>query len=221
MTQYDEKSKLNVAFPPVKDTDNFLSEVISKLGKRQHKVAETEKYAHVTFFLNGGREEPFPGETRSLVPSPKVATYDKKPEMSAEEVTQETIKALKDENDIVIVNYANPDMVGHSGNLNAAKEAITTVDKCVNKLVEAAKKEDATIVLTADHGNAEQMIDHTKNKPHTAHTINMVPFAIINAKDPDMKLKEEGSLIDLAPTVLDLMDIEKPEEMTGKSLIIK
>ncbi|MDD3012792.1 MAG: 2,3-bisphosphoglycerate-independent phosphoglycerate mutase [Candidatus Gastranaerophilales bacterium] len=219
MTEYDEKNTLPVAFPPL-ESKNYLSEVLSKAGKKQHKVAETEKYAHVTFFLNGSREKPFLKETRTLVPSIKIQSYDKNPEMRAEEVTQKTIKALKN-NDVVIVNYANSDMVGHTGNLEATKKAVNTVDNCLKKLVKAAKEEDATIVLTADHGNAECMIDPVTGNPFTTHTKNKVPFAVINAEDPDLQLKKTGSLIDIAPTVLDLLDIKKPEEMTGQSLILK
>jgi len=219
MTQYNEKNTLPVAFPPL-ESKNFLSEVISKAGKKQHKVAETEKYAHVTFFLNGGIEQAYKEETRTLVPSIKVKSYENNPGMRAEEVTQETIKALKD-NDVVVVNYANTDMVGHTGKLQPTIQAVNVVDNCLKKLVKAAKDEDATIVLTADHGNAECMIDPETGNPFTTHTDNPVPFAIINAKNQNLKLKESGSLIDIAPTVLDLLDIPKPEEMIGQSLILK
>jgi 2,3-bisphosphoglycerate-independent phosphoglycerate mutase len=239
MSQYEESSKLPVAFPPIKDNKNTLSEWVSVKGLNQHKVAETEKFAHVTYFINGSIDEPFPGELRTLVPSPKVATYDLKPEMSAYEVTDETIKAIKskeEDNSLVVVNIANPDMVGHTGNLEAAIQAIKTTDECVGKIIKAAKEEDATVVLTADHGNAEKMINKRNGKPHTAHTTNLVPFAIISPEnveinkdgqidikqvENDYKLKKtDVSLVNIAPTVLELMGLEKPEEMTGESLIV-
>ncbi|MDD3012793.1 MAG: 2,3-bisphosphoglycerate-independent phosphoglycerate mutase [Candidatus Gastranaerophilales bacterium] len=221
MTSYFEKTDLPVAFKP-QSAENFLSEVLSKSGKKQFKVAETQKFDHITNFFNNGRKTPFPGEIQQLIKSDEGITFDEKPEMKAKEITEEVKNALRSNDyEFVLVNYANPDMVGHTGKIDAAKKAVTTVDNCLKDLVKTAKEEDATIILTADHGNIEQMIDHTTNEPHTAHTTNMVPLAIINAKDPDIKLKKSGSLVDVAPTVLDLMEIKKPEEMTGESLIVK
>ena len=219
-TSYDETMpNVHIAFKkePVKNT---LGEVISKNGGKQLRIAETEKYAHVTFFFNGGEEKQYEGEDRILVPSPKVETYDMKPEMSAYEVTEKVIEAINSKKyDCIILNYANPDMVGHTGNLPAAIKAIETIDECVGKVVEAINAQKANLLITADHGNAEQMIDYKTGEPHTAHTTNLVPLVLVSEKET-VKLKE-GKLADLAPTILDLMGIEKPEEMTGESLIEK
>ena len=184
---------------------------------KQLRIAETEKYAHVTFFFNGGREKPFEGEERCLIPSPKVATYDLKPEMSAYEVTEELIKRIESEKyDVIIVNYANPDMVGHTGVWNAAIKAVETVDECIGKVVDAIIQHNGIAIITADHGNAEEMFDEN-GEPKTAHTTNPVPFIIIGAGK--LKLRN-GNLGDIAPTMLHLLGIKKPKEMTGNSLII-
>lgn len=216
-TQYDATFPFPVAFEPQKLT-NILGEVLDKNGIKQFRTAETEKYAHVTFFFNGGVEAPNKLETRVLVNSPKVATYDLQPEMSAPEVCEKVLGALDNEEyGFILVNFANPDMVGHTGVMEAAVKACATVDNCVGKIVEKAKEKSVAVVLTADHGNAEYMEDKTTHAPYTAHTTNPVPLFVINAGD--IKLKETGALCDIAPTVLDIMGIEKPAEMTGNSLI--
>ena len=219
-TSYDETMpNVHIAFKkePVKNT---LGEVISKNGGKQLRIAETEKYAHVTFFFNGGEVKQYEGEDRILVPSPKVETYDMKPEMSAYEVTEKVLEAINSKKyNCIILNYAHPDMVGHTGNLPAAIKAIETIDECVGKVVGAINAQKANLLITADHGNAEQMIDYKTGEPHTAHTTNLVPLILISEKE-NVKLKE-GKLADLAPTILELMGIEKPEEMTGESLIEK
>ena len=218
-TQYDETiPKVHIAFQP-EELKNTFGEYIAKKGLTQLRIAETEKYAHVTFFFNGGEEKQYLGEDRILVPSPKVETYDLKPDMSAYEVTQKVVEAINSEKyDTIILNYANPDMVGHTGSLEATIKAIETVDECVQKVVEAMQEKNGIILMTADHGNAEQMIDYKTGEPHTAHTTNPVPLVLIGAEG--VKLKE-GKLADLAPTMLELMGLEKPEEMTGESLIEK
>jgi 2,3-bisphosphoglycerate-independent phosphoglycerate mutase len=208
-------------FPP-HEPRNTLGEVIADLGLTQLRIAETEKYAHVTFFLNGGREEPFPGEARILVPSPKVATYDLKPEMSAAEVTDKLVAAVESGKfDLVVVNYANPDMVGHTGDLEAAIRAVRTIDTCLHRLAEAIGKMGGALLITADHGNIELMRDQTTHQPHTAHTTNLVPLLLVDLADRVGPVTfEDGVLADVAPTVLDLMGLAKPAEMTGHSLII-
>lgn len=219
LTQYDEKLKCPVAFPQVK-LSNILGEIISKHNLKQLRIAETEKYPHVTFFFNGGEEIPFPGEDRILVSSPKVATYDLKPEMSAYEVTDKVVEAiLSKKYDFIVLNYANPDMVGHTGILEAAKKAIETVDKCVGKVFEAVQKVDGILMVTGDHGNAEQMIDPQTKEQFTAHTTDRVPFVLVG-KNLKVKLREGGILADVAPTILYLMKIEKSKEMEGENLII-
>ncbi len=217
-TNYDETIE-NVHIVFKKDEiKNTFGEIVSKMGMTQLRIAETEKYAHVTFFFNGGEEKQYQGEDRILVPSPKVATYDLKPEMSAIEVTDKVVEAIESKKyDTIILNYANPDMVGHTGKLEAAIKAIETIDTCVGRVIEAIEKVDGTVLITADHGNSEQMIDYKTGEPHTAHTTNVVPLVLVGK---DVKLKE-GRLADLAPTMLDLMGIEKPQEMTGESLIEK
>jgi len=221
MTQYDETYNLPIAYPP-HELHGLLGEILEKKGIQQFRTAETEKYAHVTFFFNGGIEKAYSSETRVLVSSPKVATYDLKPEMSAYEVADEVVKALLSKKyGFILVNFANPDMVGHTGILEAAVKAVETVDKCLKKIVDAVIETDATMLLTADHGNAECMEDPVTHKPFTAHTTNEVPFIVINHPDKDITIKEEGILADVAPTVLDIMGIEKPSEMTGNSLIVK
>ncbi len=216
-TQYDATFPFPVAFEPQKLT-NILGEVLDKNGIKQFRTAETEKYAHVTFFFNGGVEAPNKLETRVLVNSPKVATYDLQPEMSAYQVCDEVLKAIDNKDyGFILVNFANPDMVGHTGVMEAAVKACETVDECVGKIVAKAKQNDVAVILTADHGNAEYMEDKITHTPYTAHTTNPVPLFVINAGN--VELKETGALCDIAPTVLNIMKIEKPQEMTGKSLI--
>ena len=208
-----------VAF--VKDEiTNTFGEFLAKNGKKQARIAETEKYAHVTFFFNGGVEEPNEGEDRILVKSPKVATYDLKPEMSAYEVCDKLTEAIRSgKYDVIIINFANPDMVGHTGVEAAAIKAIEAVDECVGKAVDAIKEVDGQMFICADHGNAEQLIDGETGEPFTAHTTNPVPFILVNA-DPSYKLREGGCLADIAPTLIELMGMEQPKEMTGKSLLV-
>ena len=220
MTEYDETFGLPVAYPP-KNLTNILADVLDKHNIKQFRTAETEKYAHVTFFFNGGVEKAYKTETRVLIPSPKVATYDLQPEMSAPEVTEKVIEALKSqEYGFILVNFANPDMVGHTGMLDAAIKAIEFLDECLKKIVDTVKEVDAVMLLTSDHGNAECMEDPHTHKPFTAHTTNPVPFILINDGE-NVTLRPEGCLADIAPTVLELLELEKPEEMTGCSLIIK
>ena len=218
-TQYDETMpNVKIAFKP-ETLKNTFGEYISNRGLTQLRIAETEKYAHVTFFFNGGEEKQYPGEDRILVPSPKVETYDLKPEMSAIEVTDKVVEAINSRKyDCIILNYANPDMVGHTGNLDAAIKAIETIDECVGRVVEAVNSNEGILLITADHGNAEQMLDYKTGEPHTAHTTNPVPLILVGKED--VKLKE-GKLADLAPTMLKLMGLEKPDEMTGESIIVE
>lgn len=219
-TDYDSSLKnKEVAFLKESLTNTF-GEYISKLGLKQLRMAETEKYAHVTFFFNGGVEEPYENEDRILIPSPKVATYDMQPEMSANEVTEKLVENIESSKyDLIIVNYANPDMVGHTGVVDATIKAIQTIDKCIGKVVSCIIENDAQLFICADHGNSDQLIDYETGQPFTAHTTNPVPFILVNS---DAKgLKENGKLADIAPTLLDIMDIAKPLEMTGESLIVK
>ena len=198
---------------------NTFGEVVSNHGLTQLRTAETEKYAHVTFFFNGGEEKQYKGEDRILVPSPKVETYDMKPEMSAGEVTEKVIEAINSRKyDAIILNYANPDMVGHTGSLEAAIKAIEFIDECVGKVVKAITENEGVLLITADHGNSEQMIDYKTGEPHTAHTTNPVPLMLVGMND--VKLKT-GRLADLAPTMLDIMGLEKPAEMLGDSILIR
>lgn len=216
--EYSEKltAYLKVLFP-AETVSNTLGELISNLGLNQLRIAETEKYAHVTFFFNGGVEEVFKGEDRILVPSPKVATYDLKPEMSAFEVTDKLIEALRSgKYSLIVCNFANGDMVGHTGILSAAVKAVETLDACIGKLKEAIEGTDNIMILSADHGNAEEMLDKN-GQPHTQHTVGSVPFIIVNA-GKNITLKD-GRLCDIAPTILELLEIKKPEEMKGISLI--
>ena len=219
MTPYDETlENVEIAFKK-EALKNTFGEYISKHGLKQLRIAETEKYAHVTFFFNGGEEKQYEGEDRILVTSPKVETYDMKPEMSACEVTDKVVDAINSKKyDSIILNYANPDMVGHTGNLEAAIKAIETIDKCVQRVVEAVNAQNGMLLITADHGNSEQMIDYKTGEPYTAHTTNPVPLILVG-KD-NIKLKE-GKLADLAPTMLELMGMEIPKEMTGESIIQK
>ncbi len=210
---------LPALFPSV-ELANVLGQVLADAGKKQLRIAETEKYAHVTFFFNGGEETSFEGEERILVPSPKVATYDLQPEMSAVEVTDHLIEAIEsDAFDFILVNFANTDMVGHTGNLAAAVKAVETVDACLGRLDRAVRAAGGVMLITADHGNAELMIDPATGQPHTAHTCNLVPLVLTGEKH-DVAALENGKLADIAPTVLDLLGLQQPTEMTGKSLII-
>ncbi len=220
-TDYDEtiQNKI-VAFHKVSISNTF-GEFLAAHNMTQARIAETEKYAHVTFFFNGGVEEPNKGEDRILVKSPKVATYDLKPEMSAYEVCGKLVEAIKSgKYDVIIINFANPDMVGHTGVENAAIKAIEAVDECVGKAVAAIKEVDGQMFICADHGNAEQLVDYKTGEPFTAHTTNPVPFLLVNA-DPAYSLREGGCLADIAPTLIELMGMEQPAEMTGKSLLVK
>ena len=220
-TDYDDTiaNKL-VAFKKVAIANTF-GQFLADHDMTQARIAETEKYAHVTFFFNGGVEEPNKGEDRILVPSPKVATYDLQPEMSAPAVCDKLVEAIKSgKYDVVIINFANPDMVGHTGIEDAAIKAIETVDACVGRAVDAVKEMDGVLFICADHGNAEQLVDYETGTPFTAHTTNPVPFILVNA-DPSYKLREGGCLADIAPTLIELMGMEQPKEMTGKSLLVK
>ena len=217
MTQYDETFGLPVAFKPQKLV-NILGEVLDANNIKQFRTAETEKYAHITFFFNGGVEEPNKLETRKLVASPKVATYDLKPEMSAYEVCDNVLEALDNKDyGFILVNFANPDMVGHTGVMEAAVKACSAVDECVGKIAEKALKNGVKMIITADHGNAEWMFNEQTNAPQTAHTTNIVPFIVVD--NNKYNLKETGALCDIAPTILDLMGIKQPSEMTGHSMI--
>jgi 2,3-bisphosphoglycerate-independent phosphoglycerate mutase len=215
---YDKNYPLPVAFPPDQPV-NILADVFASLGIRNYRMAETEKYAHVTYFFNGGSEREFPYERRLLVPSPKVSTYDLAPEMSAFKVTDKLLNAIaEDETDVFIVNFANPDMVGHTGMLEKTIEACQYVDTCLGKITEAIQAKRGISLITADHGNAELMIDPKTGGPHTAHTTNPVPFHLIDEESRGLKLREEGALEDVAPTMLSLLGAEKPQEMTGRDL---
>ena len=209
-----------VAFHKVEITNTF-GEFLAAKGLKQLRTAETEKYAHVTFFFNGGIEEPNEGEERLLVNSPKVATYDLQPEMSAYKVCDGLVDAIKsDKYDVIIINFANPDMVGHTGIEDAAIKAVEAVDECVGRAVEAIKEVDGQMFICADHGNAEQLVDYDSGAPFTAHTINPVPFILVNYDDK-YTLREGGCLADIAPTLIEMMGLQQPEEMTGKSLLVK
>ena len=222
MTQYDKtfEDKLSVAFKP-ETLQNTLGQYLAKLHKTQLRIAETEKYAHVTFFFNGGVEAPNPLEDRCLIPSPKVATYDLKPEMSAYEVTEEAVKRIDSgKYDVMILNFANPDMVGHTGVMEAAVKAVHAVDACLEKVVDAILRQGGRCIITADHGNCEYMWDEKQNAPFTAHTTNPVPCVLVDDTRKNVNLRSDGRLSDLSPTLLDLMGVEKPAEMTGNTLII-
>jgi 2,3-bisphosphoglycerate-independent phosphoglycerate mutase len=217
MTSYDRTFDLPAAFPP-QSMANIVAEVVSKAGKTMFRTAETEKYAHVTYFFNGGIETPFPGEERLLVPSQKVATYDLAPEMSAEGVTEVLCGAIeKREHDFILCNYANGDMVGHSGSMSATVRAVETVDACVARVLRAADHAGARVLITADHGNCEMMIDPATGGPHTAHTTNPVPLVVLDPEG-DRPLRSGGALCDVGPTILRLLDLERPPEMTGMDL---
>jgi len=225
-TQYERGLPVAVAFPP-ESLDGLLGQVVSDHGLRQFRTAETEKYPHVTYFMNGGIEQAFPGEDRHLVPSPRVATYDQAPAMSAEKLTDSCIAAIqKGIYSLVVINYANPDMVGHTGLMEATTEAVTTVDHCVGRLVEATNRMGGTLLITADHGNAEVM-QGGDGRPWTAHTTNPVPVILVEGEKrklpghgTDVKLRDHGGLADIAPTLLGILGLPKPERMTGESLIL-
>jgi 2,3-bisphosphoglycerate-independent phosphoglycerate mutase len=220
MTEYDATIPAPVAFPKPPKMKNILGAYLSSLGLTQFRCAETEKYAHVTFFFNDYREKPFPGEDRQIVPSPRVKTYDLKPEMSAYEVADVVLERLdSNKYDIIVINFANPDMVGHTGILEAAIKAAETVDLCVGKILDKVKQLGGVAIVTADHGNFEKMIDGHPDNPHTAHTIGDVPLIIFDERYKDKTLRPDGTLADIAPTLLDMMGVPQPEEMTGRSLI--
>jgi 2,3-bisphosphoglycerate-independent phosphoglycerate mutase len=224
-TQYEKGLPVAVAFPP-ESLDGLLGQVISEAGLRQFRTAETEKYPHVTYFMNGGIEQAFPGEDRHLVPSPRVATYDQSPAMSAEQLTDSCIAAInKGIYSLVVINYANPDMVGHTGQMEATTAAIATVDNCVGRLLEATGRMGGTMLITADHGNAEVM-QGADGRPWTAHTTNPVPVILVEGEKRklpglanDIHLREHGGLADIAPTVLEILGLDKPDKMSGESLI--
>jgi 2,3-bisphosphoglycerate-independent phosphoglycerate mutase len=224
-TQYEKGLPVAVAFPP-ESLDGLLGQVISEAGLRQFRTAETEKYPHVTYFMNGGIEQAFPGEDRHLVPSPRVATYDQSPAMSAEQLTDSCIAAInKGIYSLVVINYANPDMVGHTGQMEATTAAIATVDHCVGRLLEATGRMGGTMLITADHGNAEVM-QGADGRPWTAHTTNPVPVILVEGEKRklpglanDIHLREHGGLADIAPTVLEILGLDKPDKMSGESLI--
>ena len=217
MTSYDQTFELPVAFPP-QSMARIVAEVVSERGMSMLRTAETEKYAHVTYFFNGGIEPPLPGEERILVPSQKVATYDLMPEMSAQGVTDVLCRSIEGhEHDFVLCNYANGDMVGHSGSLEATIKAVETVDRCLARVLASAERSGSRVLVTADHGNCEQMIDPATGGPHTAHTTNPVPFVVIDP-DGDRPLRSGGALCDVGPTILAMLGIEQPAEMTGVNL---
>ncbi|MGH8373675.1 MAG: 2,3-bisphosphoglycerate-independent phosphoglycerate mutase, partial [Pseudomonas sp.] len=218
LTQYAASIPAPSAFA-AGSLENVLGDYLAKNGKTQLRIAETEKYAHVTFFFSGGREEPFPGEERILIPSPKVATYDLQPEMSAPEVTDRIVDAIENQRyDVIVVNYANGDMVGHSGVFEAAVKAVECLDLCVGRIVDALEKVGGEALITADHGNVEQMSDETTGQAHTAHTTEPVPFIYVGKRD--LKVREGGVLADVAPTMLKLLGLEQPAEMTGTSILV-
>ncbi|MEW6409252.1 MAG: 2,3-bisphosphoglycerate-independent phosphoglycerate mutase [Nitrospirota bacterium] len=219
MTSYDERFTHPVAFPP-EVLSSIFAEVISRHGLKQLRIAETEKYAHVTYFFNGGEEVSFEGEDRCLIPSPRnVSTYDKKPEMSALEVTDEVVKRIESRQyDFILLNYANPDMVGHTGSLQAAIAACEAIDKCLQRVVTAVENIGGIAIITSDHGNCEEMIDKITGEPHTAHTTNPVPFILLKK---GVRLRGKGILADVAPTILEIMGLDKPLEMSGESLIMR
>ncbi|BDM20565.1 2,3-bisphosphoglycerate-independent phosphoglycerate mutase [Pseudomonas sp. NPDC089428] len=218
LTQYSAKIAAPAAYAP-SSLDNVLGEYLAKNGKTQLRIAETEKYAHVTFFFSGGREEPFEGEERILIPSPKVATYDLQPEMNAPEVTDRIVEAIEQQRfDVIVVNYANGDMVGHTGVFEAAVKAVEALDTCVGRIVEALDKVGGEALITADHGNVEQMEDACTGQAHTAHTSEPVPFIYVGKRK--VQVREGGVLADVAPTMLKLLGLEKPAEMTGTSILV-
>jgi 2,3-bisphosphoglycerate-independent phosphoglycerate mutase len=217
-TLYDQTFNLPIAFPQLRHR-NILAEVFAAVGVRNYRLAETEKYAHVTYFFNGGTEREFPSERRLLVPSPKVATYDLMPEMAAFKVTEKILRGIDEgETDVFIINFANPDMVGHTGNLSKTIEAVQYVDTCLGWITKALRTAKGRCLITADHGNCEQMIDPVTGQPHTAHTNNPVPFHLIDPDSLGVKLRSDGALEDVAPTILGLLGLDKPADMTGRDL---
>jgi 2,3-bisphosphoglycerate-independent phosphoglycerate mutase len=220
MTEYDVTIPAPVAFPKPPKMKNILGAYWGSLGLKQFRCAETEKYAHVTFFFNDYTEKPFPGEDRQIVPSPRVRTYDLKPEMSAYEVCEVVLERLDSKRyDVIVVNFANPDMVGHTGILSAAIKAAEAVDECVGKILDKVRSLGGSAIITADHGNFEKMIDESPDNPHTAHTIGDVPLIVFDEQHKNSKLRESGRLADIGPTLLEMMELPQPEEMTGKSLL--
>ena len=220
LTEYKKDLNLDCAYPPIA-VKNTLGDCVSDFGFNQLRIAETEKYAHVTFFFNGGEEDSLPGEDRKLIQSPNVKTYDLQPEMSAYELTDNLISALRsNQYKLIVCNFANTDMVGHTGKLDAAIKAVEAVDSCLGKIHKVASETETEILITADHGNAEQMLDSNTQKSHTAHTTNPVPLIYIGNKKVTLLDPHLGTLADLAPTLLALMDIEKPMEMSGQNLIL-
>jgi 2,3-bisphosphoglycerate-independent phosphoglycerate mutase len=218
MTRYDKNFTLPAVIPPV-SLDNILAQVMAQAKLRNLRVAETEKYAHVTYFFNGGVEQPFAGEDRILVPSPKVATYDLKPEMSAAGITDAVVKAADDKAfDVIIANFANADMVGHSGKIEPTVKAVEAVDACLQRIEAVVRARGGAMVITADHGNAEMMVDPVSGGPHTAHTTNPVPFIVVSENSQQFTLKPNGSLRDISPTLLGMLGIPEPKEMTGQDL---
>jgi|SRR5450432_583057 len=221
MTQYDKKFALPVVIPP-ESMDNILANIMAQASLKNLRVAETEKYAHVTYFFNGGVEAPFPGEERQMVASPKVATYDLKPEMSAQGIAETVVKAVEQGSfPVIIVNFANADMVGHSGKLEPTIQAVETVDACLAQIEAAVKRKGGAMLITADHGNAEMLIDPVTGGPHTAHTTNPVPFIMVSGEDKKFGLRLDGSLRDISPTILSLLGVPQPKEMTGHDLRVK
>jgi 2,3-bisphosphoglycerate-independent phosphoglycerate mutase len=222
MTMYDSKLELPIAFPKEKYPDIF-PEIVANAGLTQFRCAETEKYAHVTYFFNGGREEPFQGEERTMIPSPKdVPTYDQKPEMGAVGVADAVVNAIEsDAFDFIVVNFANPDMVGHTGNLEAAISAVQVVDQGIGRIADAVRAKGGALLITADHGNCELMKDPATGAPHTAHTLNPVPLVYVDDNGTDRKIRTGGRICDVAPTMLELMGLPIPAAMTGHSLFAK
>ncbi len=220
MVEYSgQLNKFMTALFPPKLIENGMGDIVARAGLRQLRIAETEKYPHVTFFFNGGREEPYTGEERIMVPSPKVATYDLQPEMSARGMTDKLVEAIDSAKfDFIVVNFANSDMVGHTGDLSAAIKAVEAIDECLGRLFAAVEKQGGFVLLTADHGNCEHMMDPTTGGPHTAHTLEKVPVILINGPQ-SVKALHNGKLADVAPTLLELMNLPKPKEMDGKSLL--
>jgi 2,3-bisphosphoglycerate-independent phosphoglycerate mutase len=221
MTAYEQGLPVHVAYPKPQKMKNILGEYVSNAGLRQFRCAETEKFPHVTFFFNDYREEPFPGEDRQIIPSPKdVATYDQKPQMSAYGVCDEVVRRIESANyDLIVVNFANGDMVGHTGVLQAAIKAVEIVDECVGKILDAIQKQDGTAIVLADHGNCEQMIDPATGGPHTAHTTYDVELIVVDDRHKGAPLRSGGRLADVAPTAMALMNLPQPPEMTGQSLL--
>jgi 2,3-bisphosphoglycerate-independent phosphoglycerate mutase len=221
MTRYDKQFELAFVVQPDSLT-NILANVMGAEGLHNLRVAETEKYAHVTYFFNGGVEQPFSGEERTLVPSQKVATYDLKPEMSADGIADAVVDAIeRGKFQVIIVNFANADMVGHSGKIEPTVKAVETVDACLGRIYKAIKQKGGAIIVTADHGNAEMLIDPVTGGPHTAHTLNPVPFIVVSDDDKQFSLRAEGALQDISPTVLGMLGISQPKEMTGRDLRVK